>query len=91
MQRYSLFLAMAMFLSTPSTNAIVMTNEGLDTGSSFIAWKDLASLPKQVKLLQACTVILAGVVVYTTWFKQSPKVIEKNITNDDSKLNSNAG
>lgn len=87
MTRYSFFLALVMFLGIPSTHAIVMTSEGLSTSSGFIAWKDLVSLPQQVKILQACTVILAGVVIYTTWFKHSPKVIEKNITNNDSEFN----
>lgn len=50
------FIALFL-LNTQTSNAIIMTRTGLDTGSGFIEWAQLGELPEQTKKL--CSAVAA--------------------------------
>ena len=102
--RYYSFLLTSLLVVNMPIHAIMMTNDGLDTGRGFIKWEQLINLQRQfeslehqVKILRAAyiasIVLAAGAYLYVTWFKDDKKLKstdqENAIMNDVQILESN--
>lgn len=67
-RRYVLPIVLAVSLSAQSMNAMMMDSEGITTDHGYITWKQLISMPAQVRMLQFLYVgsiaAVAGVYAY---------------------------
>lgn len=82
MNRYSALLSVLILTHTFSSNAIMMNNQGVTTEKGFVSWELFIDLPKQVnkmerkvdnmqRLLILGSVVIAGYLIYSKWFKES--------------------
>jgi len=84
--RYNLILAIVLFFNVQSSNAVVFTAEGMDTGQGFVSWQSVSKISTLEYKVNACIVgivVIAGILMYIQWSKQNE---EQEDVDDDEEF-----